>query len=69
MNLDDLFVWDKYRSQRVGQQLMSKLSEVCIAGGANRIRWEVEKDNMRAINFYNKLGAQVDIKGMCRWDV
>ena len=69
MNLDDLFVWDKYRSQRVGQRLMSKLSEVCVAGGANRIRWEVEKDNTRAINFYHKLGVQVDIKGMCRWDV
>lgn len=69
MNLDDLFVWDKYRAQKIGKHLMLKLREVCIAGGANRIRWEVEQDNTHAIGFYNKLGAQVDIKGMCRWDV
>jgi GNAT superfamily N-acetyltransferase len=69
MNLDDLFVWDKFRSQKIGLHLMHKLREVCVAGGANRIRWEVEKDNTHAIGFYNKLGAQVDIKGTCRWDV
>jgi len=69
MHLDDLFVWGKYRGQEVGKHLMNKAREACIDGGANRIRWEVEQDNQNAINFYHKLGAQVDIKGMCRWDV
>ncbi|MCG7532696.1 GNAT family N-acetyltransferase [Psychrobium sp. MM17-31] len=69
MGLDDLYVHQQYRSQKVGLHLMNKARDICREAGCNRIRWEVEKDNENAINFYSKLGAQVDIKGMCRWDV
>ena len=69
MNIDDVFVWDKFRGQKVGEALMHKAKDVCIKIGASRIRWEVEKDNLRAIKFYQNLGAQLDIKGLFRWNI
>ncbi|GAC19001.1 GNAT family N-acetyltransferase [Paraglaciecola arctica] len=69
MNIDDVFVWEKYRGQSVGEKLMLKAKDVCSAKGASRIRWEVEQDNLKAIKFYKRLGADFDIKGFFRWDI
>ncbi|MBC3767090.1 GNAT family N-acetyltransferase [Neptunicella marina] len=69
MNLDDLFVWEQYRGQKIGQQLMQALREVCSEQHAVQIRWEVEQDNHGAIRFYRELGADVSIKGLCRWQL
>jgi len=69
MNIDDVFVWDKFRGQQVGEKLMLKAKEVCLAKGAIRIKWEVEQNNHGAIKFYKRLGANIDIKGLFRWDV
>jgi GNAT superfamily N-acetyltransferase len=69
MNIDDVFVWDKFRGQKVGEKLMYKVKEVCLAKGVGRIKWEVEQDNHGAIKFYQRLGANMNIKGLFRWDV
>ncbi len=69
MNIDDVFVWDKFRGKQVGESLMLKAKEVCLAKGASRIRWQVETDNHGAIKFYQRLGANLDIKGFFLWDV
>ncbi|KGJ97365.1 GNAT family N-acetyltransferase [Colwellia psychrerythraea] len=69
MNIDDVFVWEEFRGQQVGEELMFKAKEVCLANGASRIKWEVEQDNHGAIKFYQRLGANIDIKGLFRWDV
>ncbi|SFC08500.1 GNAT family N-acetyltransferase [Pseudoalteromonas denitrificans] len=69
MNIDDVFVWERFRSQKVGQALMLKCKDECQNQGYSRIKWEVEKDNHKAIKFYQRLGAQVNIKGVCRWSV
>jgi GNAT superfamily N-acetyltransferase len=69
MNIDDVFVWEKYRGQQAGEKLMLKAKEVCLAKGAARIKWEVERDKHAAIRFYKRLGANIDIKGLFRWDV
>lgn len=69
MNIDDVFVWEKFRGQQVGEKLMFKTKEVCLAKGGSRIKWEVEQDNHGAIKFYERLGANIDIKGLFRWDV
>ncbi len=69
MNIDDVFVWEKFRGQRAGEALMLKAKEVCLSKGGSRIKWEVEQDNQGAIKFYKRLGANVDIKGLFRWDV
>jgi len=69
MNIDDVFVWEKFRGNKIGESLMFKAKDVCLAKGAGRIRWEVEEDNHGAIHFYERLGANCDIKGLFRWDV
>jgi len=69
MNIDDVFVWKKFRGNQIGESLMLKAKEVCLTKGASRIKWEVEQDNHGAIKFYERLGANIDIKGLFRWDV
>ena len=68
MNLDDLFVWSQFRGQRVGLQLIQSAKKICIEKNISLIRWEVEKDNEKAIEFYNRLGAKMTQKGIFRWD-
>jgi len=69
INIDDVFVWEEYRGQKVGEALMYKVRDKCKQMGFERVKWEVEKDNHQAIKFYQRLGADVDIKGFCRWNV
>ncbi len=69
MNIDDVFVWEKFRGRQVGESLMLKAKEVCLTNGATRIRWQVEADNEGAIKFYQRLGAKLEIKGFFLWDV
>lgn len=69
MNIDDVFVWEEYRGKQVGEKLMLKAKEVCLSKDAVRIKWEVERDNHAAIKFYERLGGNVNIKGLFRWDI
>ena len=67
MNLDDLFVLASHRGRKVGEQLMDTAKVLCKEKGIYRIRWEVEKENNKAIKFYNRLGAQLKEKGIFNW--
>ena len=69
MNIDDVYVWPEYRGLKVGEALMVKAKDVCKSRGFQRLKWQVEQDNHQAIKFYKRLGAEVDIKGVCRWSV
>ena len=69
MNIDDVFVWQEFRGQKVGELLMMKAKEVCEKAGCKRIRWQVEKDNNGAIKFYQRLGAELNIKGLFNWEL
>lgn len=69
MNIDDLFVWEKYRGKKIGELLMQKAKEICKRKNIERIRWEVQKDNIGAIKFYKRLGAEINTKGIFRWNV
>ncbi len=69
MNLDDLYVTSEYRGQKVGLHLMRYAQDFCADKGINLIRWEVQKDNIKAIKFYNKLGAKMTEKGIFRWNL
>ena len=69
MNIDDVFVREEFRSQKVGEALMRKAREICKDKGISRVRWEVQKDNVRAIQFYERLGAELTIKGVFRWKI
>jgi len=67
MNLDDLFVKGEFRGQKVGQQLMEAAKAQCLSRSVSYIRWEVETDNTKAIDFYEKLGANMTEKGIFKW--
>ena len=69
MNIDDVFVWESFRGKQIGECLMFKAKEICLVKDATRISWQVEQDNHAAIKFYQRLGANLDIKGFFRWDI
>jgi ribosomal protein S18 acetylase RimI-like enzyme len=69
MNIDDVFVREEFRNRKVGEALMLKARELCQNKGLSRIRWEVQKDNHRAIKFYQQLGAELNLKGVFRWTI
>jgi len=69
MGLDDLFILKEFRSQNIGYELMQYARNICNKKNVELIRWEVEKDNFRAIDFYKRVGAKINIKGIFRWSL
>jgi len=67
MNMDDLFVWEAFRGKRVGEELMLYAKQLCENKDISMIRWEVQQDNVKAVSFYNRLGADMYSKGIFRW--
>ncbi|AKA35370.1 GNAT family N-acetyltransferase [Flagellimonas lutaonensis] len=67
MNLDDLFVKEKFRGLKIGQELIQRAKSLCANESSGLMRREVEKDNHKAIQFYNRLGAKMVEKGIFRW--
>lgn len=67
MLMDDLFVVDTHRNLGIGRHLMDRLDAIRTEQGHALIRWTVEHDNTQAIRFYQSLGADVRIKGVCTW--
>ena len=67
MHIDDLYVLSEFRGEKAGEALMLGANQLCKSRGGKRLKWEVQQDNLQAIKFYKRLGAQVDIKGICRW--
>lgn len=68
MNIDDVFVWEEFRGQKIGEALMQKAKAACASKGVHKIRWEVQKDNHSAIRFYERLGANMETKGVFKWE-
>lgn len=68
LHMDDLFVTAKERGKGIGRQLMLHLREMAMARNISGIKWEVDRHNQAAISFYQALGAQVNIKGIGRWE-
>lgn len=58
--LDDLYVKPEYRGQKIGTTLMNKVFEVAKETNCNRLRWPVPNWNLNAIEFYQKMGADID---------
>jgi ribosomal protein S18 acetylase RimI-like enzyme len=64
--LDDLYVCSGARDAGVGGQLMRAISDVA---EGRVIRWEVAEANVAAQRFYERIGATVYSKKICRWQV
>jgi GNAT superfamily N-acetyltransferase len=58
--LEDLVVSDAARSGGVGEALMAALAREALSRNAWRLQWAVLDWNVRAIRFYDRLGAKKD---------
>jgi GNAT superfamily N-acetyltransferase len=58
--LDDLYVIPSLRGKGIGKKLMNKVFDIAKIEKCNRVRWQVSKWNTSAIEFYKKIGAEVD---------
>jgi GNAT superfamily N-acetyltransferase len=57
--LEDLFVVPTYRRQGIGQALLVHLGKLALAQGCGRFEWSVLDWNSPAIEFYQRLGAEI----------
>jgi len=57
--LDDLFVDDNLRSRGVGAAIMTYLAQIAIAHQCTHMAWTASVNNLRGIEFYERLGAEV----------
>jgi GNAT superfamily N-acetyltransferase len=57
--LEDLFVRPEYRRQGCAQALLRKLAAIAVDRRCGRFEWAVLDWNVRAIDFYQALGATV----------
>jgi len=71
--LDDIYVKEDYRGQKIGTKLLKKIFEVAKKENCSRVRWQVLDWNNPAIKFYEKsevkiskewLNCDFDSKGM-----
>ena len=58
--LEDLVVSEAARSRGVGEALMAALAQEAVKRNAWRLHWAVLEWNVRAIQFYDRLGASRD---------
>jgi GNAT superfamily N-acetyltransferase len=57
--LEDLFVLPDYRRSGVGSALIKAVAQEAVAQGCVRYEWQVLDWNQPAIEFYQKMGAEV----------
>ncbi|MGE0114595.1 MAG: N-acetyltransferase family protein [Steroidobacteraceae bacterium] len=56
--LEDLYVRTAWRGHGVGKALQEAVRQLAVARGCGRYEWSVLNWNRRAIDFYEKMGAQ-----------
>jgi ribosomal protein S18 acetylase RimI-like enzyme len=57
--IEELYVKPEYRGKKIGLALFKQIAEISKLSGCKRLEWWVTKDNISAIEFYNKLGANL----------
>ena len=55
--MDCLFIKESARSLGIGEKLVRKIQKEGEALGCNLIQWQTPDFNVRAIKFYNRIGA------------
>lgn len=64
--LDDLYVKEAFRGKGIGSELMQYVFEIARKNNCKKVRWQVSNWNSKAIDFYKKLGAEInDIEINC----
>jgi GNAT superfamily N-acetyltransferase len=60
MYMDDLYVKPAFRGKGIGTLLFNKVIEYAKESNCYKLRWQVSNWNRPAIEFYKKLGAEID---------
>lgn len=60
MYMDDLYVTQKYRGKGIGTALINAVIEKAEVENCKKLRWQVSEWNKPAIEFYKKLGAEIN---------
>jgi GNAT superfamily N-acetyltransferase len=63
--LEDLFVPESHRRSGAGFALLSRLAQLALERGCNRLEWHALDWNELALGFYKRLGA----KRMSEWEL
>jgi GNAT superfamily N-acetyltransferase len=58
--IKELYVAEGFRSKRIGELLMKAVAKEAERAGCGMIKWWVAEWNARGIQFYKRLGAEVD---------
>jgi GNAT superfamily N-acetyltransferase len=58
IHLEDLYISDDYRGQRIGEALLRHLAELAVSRGCGRLEWWVLRTNESALRFYRRLHAR-----------
>lgn len=58
--MDDLYVRPNFRGQGIGSMLINKIIAYAKETGCHKLRWQVSEWNKPAIDFYRKLGADIN---------
>jgi GNAT superfamily N-acetyltransferase len=58
--LDDLYITDSFRKNGIGKQLLNTVIALAKESNCRKVRWQVSKWNTNAIEFYKKMGADID---------
>jgi GNAT superfamily N-acetyltransferase len=67
--LEDLYVKESFRQQKIGSALLKKVMETAKAENCKRVRWQVLNWNETAIQMYKKSGASLDDEWLnCNFD-
>jgi len=67
--LDDLYVKESYRGQKIGANLLKKIFEIAKKENCKRVSCLVSNWNNAAINMYRKYGAEIDAESsICDFD-
>jgi GNAT superfamily N-acetyltransferase len=67
--LDDIYVKESFRKQKIGSALLRKIFEIANAENCKRVRWQVLNWNESAIQMYKKSGAEIDDEWLnCSFD-
>ncbi len=56
--LEDVFVRPDHRAQGIGKALFTRVAQLAVARGCQRLEWAVLNWNSPAIGFYHSLGAR-----------
>jgi len=70
MYIQNLYVVEHHRCSGIGSALMDEAKVVCKNNGLRHMKWEIDTDNISAIEFYERRGATVSDRriGSCTVD-